>query len=29
LLRLSRAKHYGVSRGIGFYTYDEAGNIIK
>jgi len=29
LLRLSRAKHYGVSRGKGFYTYDEAGNVIK
>lgn len=29
LLRLFRAKHFGVSRGIGFYTYDESGNIIK
>lgn len=29
LLRLYRAKHYGVSRGKGFYTYDELGNIIK
>jgi 3-hydroxybutyryl-CoA dehydrogenase len=29
LLRLYRAKHFGVSRGKGFYTYDEAGNIIK
>jgi 3-hydroxybutyryl-CoA dehydrogenase len=29
LLRLSRAKHYGVSRSKGFYTYDEAGNVIK
>ena len=29
LLRLFRAKHFGISRGIGFYTYDEKGNIIK
>lgn len=29
LLRLLRAKHFGVSRGQGFYTYDESGNIIK
>jgi len=29
LLRLSRAKHYGVSKGKGFYNYDESGNIIK
>ena len=29
LLRLSRAKHYGVSKGKGFYSYDESGNIIK
>jgi len=29
LLRLVRAKHFGVSRGIGFYTYDEKNNIIK
>jgi 3-hydroxybutyryl-CoA dehydrogenase len=29
LLRLYRAKHYGVSRGKGFYNYDDAGNIIK
>jgi len=29
LLRLFRAKHFGVSRGKGFYTYDEAGNIVK
>ena len=28
LLRLLRAKHLGVSRGIGFYKYDESGNII-
>ncbi len=29
LLRLFRAKHFGVSRGKGFYTYDKAGNVIK
>ena len=29
LLRLFRAKHFGISRGKGFYTYDEQGNIIK
>jgi 3-hydroxyacyl-CoA dehydrogenase len=29
LLRLLRAKHFGVSRCQGFYTYDESGNIIK
>jgi len=29
LLRLYRAKHFGISRGKGFYTYDEEGNIIK
>jgi 3-hydroxybutyryl-CoA dehydrogenase len=29
LLQLFRAKHFGLSRGIGFYTYDEKGNIIK
>jgi len=29
LLQLYRAKHFGVSRGIGFYTYDENRNIIK
>ena len=29
LLRLFRAKHYGVSTNRGFYTYDELGNIIK
>jgi len=29
LLRLWRAKHFGVSRGKGFYTYDDAGNMIK
>lgn len=28
LLRLLRAKHYGISRGQGFYKYDEKGNII-
>jgi 3-hydroxybutyryl-CoA dehydrogenase len=29
LLRLFRAKHYGVSTNRGFYTYDDFGNIIK
>ena len=29
LLRLFRAKHYGVSTNRGFYTYDESGNITK
>jgi 3-hydroxybutyryl-CoA dehydrogenase len=29
ILRLFRAKHFGISRGKGFYTYDESGNIIK
>jgi 3-hydroxybutyryl-CoA dehydrogenase len=29
LLRLNRAKHFGVSTGKGFYTYDESGNVIK
>ena len=29
LLRLCRAKHLGVSKGKGFYTYDGAGNIVK
>jgi len=29
LLRMYRAKHFGVSKGRGFYTYDEQGNIIK
>ncbi len=29
LLQLSRARHYGVSKGKGFYSYDEQGNIIK
>ncbi|MCE5332780.1 MAG: 3-hydroxyacyl-CoA dehydrogenase family protein [Bacteroidales bacterium] len=29
LLRLSRAKHFGISKGRGFYNYDESGNIIK
>ncbi|MDD3488388.1 MAG: 3-hydroxyacyl-CoA dehydrogenase family protein [Paludibacter sp.] len=29
LLRLSRAKLWGISKGKGFYTYDESGNIIK
>lgn len=29
LLGLYRAKHYGISRGKGFYTYDESGNIVK
>ena len=29
LLRLSRAKLFGVSKGKGFYSYDESGNIIK
>ena len=29
LLRLMRAKHFGVSRGRGFYVYDESGNIVK
>lgn len=29
LLRLFRAKHYGVSTNRGFYTYDELGNVIK
>jgi 3-hydroxybutyryl-CoA dehydrogenase len=29
LLRLFRAKNFGVSKGKGFYTYDESGNIIK
>ena len=29
LLRLFRAKHFGVSQGIGFYTYDEKGCIVK
>lgn len=29
LLRLSRAKLWGISKGRGFYTYDESGNIIK
>ena len=29
LLRMYRAKHLGVNTGRGFYTYDEAGNVIK
>jgi 3-hydroxybutyryl-CoA dehydrogenase len=29
LLRLFRAKHFGVSCNKGFYIYDESGNIIK
>lgn len=29
LLRLNRAKHFGISTKKGFYTYDESGNIIK
>ncbi len=29
LLRLFRAKHFGVSSNKGFYTYDDFGNIIK
>lgn len=29
LLRLFRAKHFGVSKNKGFYTYDDFGNIIK
>ncbi|MDO9153259.1 MAG: 3-hydroxyacyl-CoA dehydrogenase family protein [Paludibacter sp.] len=29
LLRLFRAKNFGVSKGKGFYNYDELGNIIK
>lgn len=29
LLNLYRAKHFGISRRKGFYTYDESGNIIK
>jgi len=29
LLRLFRAKHFGISRNKGFYTYDDLGNIIK
>ena len=29
LLRLFRAKHFGVSTNRGFYTYDNFGNIIK
>ena len=29
LLRLFRAKHFGISVNKGFYTYDDFGNIIK
>ena len=29
LLRLFRAKHFGISTNRGFYTYDDLGNIIK
>ena len=29
LLRLYRARHFGVSMGRGFYEYDNEGNIIK
>lgn len=29
LLRMFRAKNFGVSTGRGFYTYDESGNVIK
>ena len=29
LLRLHRARHYGISTKRGFYKYDEKGNIIK
>lgn len=29
LLRLMRARHFGVSRGRGFYVYDQEGNILK
>ena len=29
LLRMYRAKHFGVSTQRGFYSYDESGNIIK
>jgi 3-hydroxybutyryl-CoA dehydrogenase len=29
LMRLFRAKHFGVSCNQGFYTYDDFGNIIK
>lgn len=29
LLRMYRAKNYGISTGKGFYTYDESGNLVK
>jgi 3-hydroxybutyryl-CoA dehydrogenase len=29
ILRLFRAKHFGISTKRGFYTYDDFGNIIK
>jgi 3-hydroxybutyryl-CoA dehydrogenase len=29
LLRMVRAKNYGVSTGKGFYVYDESGNLVK
>jgi len=29
LLRMYRAKHFGVSKNRGFYSYDELGNLIK
>lgn len=29
LLRMVRARNYGISTGKGFYVYDEAGNVVK
>ena len=29
LMRLYRGKQFGISRGKGFYTYDEKGKIVK
>ncbi|MFV0391408.1 MAG: 3-hydroxyacyl-CoA dehydrogenase family protein [Paludibacteraceae bacterium] len=29
LLRMYRAKHFGISTGRGFYYYDESGNVVK
>lgn len=29
LLRMYRAKNYGISTGKGFYNYDESGNVVK
>lgn len=29
LLRMFRAKHFGINKGRGFYNYDESGNIVK